>query len=84
MEGFAQFMPEAASATSDTSALLAATDRQLPMSGHVLSHGASGSERTLAVSDALRYLDNVKAQLADQPERYKRFLDVMARFKDQR
>ncbi|KAI0707538.1 hypothetical protein C8T65DRAFT_696013 [Cerioporus squamosus] len=41
------------------------------------------TERTLNVSDALSYLDSVKAQFAEQPEVYNKFLDIMKDFKSQ-
>lgn len=42
-----------------------------------------GPERQLNVSDALSYLDSVKAQFAEQPEVYNKFLDIMKDFKSQ-
>ena len=40
-------------------------------------------ERTLNVSDALTYLDEVKIQFADKPDVYNHFLDIMKDFKSQ-
>lgn len=40
-------------------------------------------ERTLNVSDALTYLDEVKVQFADKPDVYNHFLDIMKDFKSQ-
>ena len=42
-----------------------------------------GGERPLNVSDALSYLDSVKAQFSEQPEVYDKFLDIMKDFKSQ-
>lgn len=65
---------------------------QAPTEAHVsaaasptgLSEQQSGStERPLNVSDALSYLDSVKAQFAEQPEVYNKFLDIMKDFKSQ-
>ncbi|KAI9332798.1 hypothetical protein BDR26DRAFT_868930, partial [Obelidium mucronatum] len=39
--------------------------------------------RSLNVKDALTYLDQVKAQFANQPDVYNRFLDIMKDFKSQ-
>ena len=44
---------------------------------------SGGTERPLNVSDALSYLDSVKAQFAEQPEVYNKFLDIMKDFKSQ-
>ena len=38
-------------------------------------------ERSLNVTDALSYLDNVKQQFSDQPDVYNKFLDIMKEFK---
>jgi paired amphipathic helix protein Sin3a len=40
-------------------------------------------ERPLNVTDALSYLDDVKAQFQDQPDVYNHFLDIMKDFKSQ-
>ena len=40
-------------------------------------------ERQLNVTDALSYLDAVKAQFQDQPDVYNQFLDIMKDFKSQ-
>jgi hypothetical protein len=39
--------------------------------------------RSLNVTDAMSYLDQVKMQFGDQPEVYNRFLDIMKDFKSQ-
>lgn len=39
------------------------------------------AERQLDVEDALAYLDRVKHEFRDTPEKYTRFLDIMKRFK---
>ncbi|EPQ49836.1 PAH2 domain-containing protein [Gloeophyllum trabeum ATCC 11539] len=44
---------------------------------------ADTEERCLNVSDALGYLDAVKAQLYDHPESYHEFLDIMQNFRSQ-
>ena len=57
-----------------------------PALGHPLSSSSpehSASDRPLNVSDALSYLDSVKAQFAKQPEVYNKFLDIMKDFKSQ-
>ncbi len=41
------------------------------------------ADRQLNVNDALTYLDSVKAQFAEQPEVYNKFLDIMKDFKSQ-
>lgn len=41
------------------------------------------STRQLNVTDALNYLDAVKAQFNERPEVYNRFLDIMKEFKTQ-
>lgn len=40
-------------------------------------------DRQLNVTDALTYLDEVKAQFADQPDVYNQFLDIMKEFKNE-
>ncbi len=44
---------------------------------------AGSADRQLNVNDALTYLDSVKAQFAEQPEVYNKFLDIMKDFKSQ-
>ena len=41
------------------------------------------SNRPLNVTDALSYLDAVKAQFHDQPDVYNHFLDIMKEFKNE-
>ncbi|KZT30944.1 PAH2 domain-containing protein, partial [Neolentinus lepideus HHB14362 ss-1] len=45
--------------------------------------GGSAAARPLNVTDALSYLDAVKAQFQDQPDVYNRFLDIMKDFKSE-
>ena len=45
--------------------------------------GAGAETRPLNVSDALGYLDAVKAQFQDKPDVYNHFLDIMKDFKSQ-
>ena len=45
--------------------------------------GAGAQTRPLNVSDALGYLDAVKAQFQDKPDVYNHFLDIMKDFKSQ-
>ena len=40
-------------------------------------------ERQLNVTDALTYLDSVKAKFVDRPDVYNIFLDIMKEFKSQ-
>ena len=60
---------------------------QDPSASHPLSAGSpdqsGGGDRPLNVSDALSYLDSVKAQFSEQPEVYNKFLDIMKDFKSQ-
>ncbi|TFK56787.1 hypothetical protein OE88DRAFT_1620339 [Heliocybe sulcata] len=45
--------------------------------------GGDAAARPLNVTDALSYLDAVKAQFQDQPDVYNRFLDIMKDFKSE-
>ncbi|OSX66922.1 hypothetical protein POSPLADRAFT_1077635, partial [Postia placenta MAD-698-R-SB12] len=45
--------------------------------------GSPSSTRPLNVTDALGYLDSVKAQFQDKPDVYNHFLDIMKDFKSQ-
>ena len=65
---------------------------QAPTEAHVSAAAAptglseqqsEDTERPLNVSDALNFLDSVKAQFAEQPEVYNEFLDIMKDFKSQ-
>jgi histone deacetylase complex regulatory component SIN3 len=40
------------------------------------------SPETLSVNDALRYLDQVRAALYDQPDTHRRFLMIFKDFRD--
>ena len=50
---------------------------------NVSGAGMAGEARPLNVSDALGYLDAVKAQFQDKPDVYNHFLDIMKDFKSQ-
>lgn len=56
---------------------------------HPLSLPGAGADLTMAanqsldVSDALRYLDEVKDQFQEKPEVYEQFLNIMKDFKNQ-
>ncbi|RDX46116.1 hypothetical protein OH76DRAFT_1420354 [Lentinus brumalis] len=51
--------------------------------GGTAEQQAGSADRQLNVNDALTYLDSVKAQFAEQPEVYNKFLDIMKDFKSQ-
>jgi paired amphipathic helix protein Sin3a len=44
-------------------------------------NGSAG--RQLSVTDALSYIDAIKVQFHDRPDRYDHFLDIMRDFKSQ-
>jgi paired amphipathic helix protein Sin3a len=44
---------------------------------------AMDGPRPLNVTDALSYLDAIKAQFVDRPDVYERFLEIMKEFKGQ-
>ena len=71
--------------TDHTNAQLEGT-QDVPAS-HPLSasspNQSGGGDGQLNVSDALSYLDSVKAQFSEQPEVYNKFLDIMKDFKSQ-
>lgn len=53
-------------------------------SSNVTSTGSTSTTQSMQLNDAFAYLDRVRAEFADQPEIYNKFLQVMREFKSNR
>jgi histone deacetylase complex regulatory component SIN3 len=51
---------------------------------NVISTGSTSTTQSMQLNDAFAYLDRVRAEFADQPEIYNKFLQVMREFKSNR
>lgn len=51
---------------------------------NVTSTGSTSTTQSMQLNDAFAYLDRVRAEFADQPEIYNKFLQVMREFKSNR
>lgn len=51
---------------------------------NVSSSGSASTTQSMQLNDAFAYLDRVRAEFADQPEIYNKFLQVMREFKSNR
>lgn len=51
---------------------------------NVSSSGSTSTTQSMQLNDAFAYLDRVRAEFADQPEIYNKFLQVMREFKSNR
>lgn len=51
---------------------------------NVTSAGSTSTTQSMQLNDAFAYLDRVRAEFADQPEIYNKFLQVMREFKSNR
>jgi hypothetical protein len=75
--------PRPATPQEDSNPALAASASSNTGGGSSTPTGQVDNGRPLNVTDALGYLDNVKAQFAEQPDVYNHFLDIMKDFKSQ-
>ena len=51
---------------------------------NVTSTASTSTTQSMQLNDAFAYLDRVRAEFADQPEIYNKFLQVMREFKSNR
>ena len=75
--------PSLVSANSPTTAAPPKTPQRLPLVNYVDPRNHMPLDRPLNVTVALSYFAAVKMQFQDQPDVYKRFLDIMKELKSQ-
>ena len=63
---------------------LLATPVSTASSSNISSSGSASTTQSMQLNDAFAYLDRVRAEFADQPEIYNKFLQVMREFKSNR
>jgi histone deacetylase complex regulatory component SIN3 len=82
LEGFQQFMPLSSASPPDISPAPPDIENAPSPDADSVQFTRNGGGKAMKVADALRYLDDVKAQLAQQE--YVCFLQLMRDFQDQR